>query len=135
MAQAIASIMAALTLMLVFPSSGLPDASLWDIPASVVIKAHASASFMNTFFMELILTFILIYVVFACAFDCVDNQTVHVNEDGSEESLGHGLTIYTTTGDTKAGFAPMAIGFVIGALTFVGSSVSGNLNLEFRRSF
>lgn len=34
-------------------------------------------------------------------------------------------TIYTVSANSKAGFAPIAIGFTLGFLCFVGSSVSG----------
>lgn len=35
------------------------------------------------------------------------------------------LTVKTTSGNTKAGFAPIAIGFTLGFLTLLGGSVSG----------
>lgn len=89
------------------------------------------------FVMEIILSFILVYVIFATAFDTVDTKnTVKVatnpgaqkTSDGSravDKSVGRNLTIYTTSGNTKAGFAPIAIGFTLGFLTFIGGSVSG----------
>ena len=35
------------------------------------------------------------------------------------------MTIYTTSGSSKAGFAPVAIGFTLGFLGLIGGTVSG----------
>ena len=35
------------------------------------------------------------------------------------------MTIYTTSGNTKAGFAPVAIGFTLGFLCLIGGTISG----------
>ncbi len=35
------------------------------------------------------------------------------------------MTIYTTSGSSKAGFAPLSIGFTLGFLGLIGGSVSG----------
>ncbi len=43
----------------------------------------------------------------------------------TENEVGKYLTIYTTSGNTKAGFAPVAIGFTLGFLCLLGGSVSG----------
>ncbi|KAI9148621.1 hypothetical protein H9P43_010102 [Blastocladiella emersonii ATCC 22665] len=93
----------------------------------------------RAFVMEFILTFILVYVIFATAFDTVDTAPVqvaatHFDEDGQpvenpaaarDANVGRNLTIYTTSGNTKAGFAPLAIGMTLGFLCFLGGSVSG----------
>ncbi|ORZ32609.1 aquaporin-like protein [Catenaria anguillulae PL171] len=95
----------------------------------------------HAFVMEFMLTFILVYVIFATAFDTVDTQNaIKVNpvltqfdEDGqpiqapaaASEGVGRNLTIYTTSGNTKAGFAPLAIGMTLGFLCFLGGTVSG----------
>lgn len=85
--------------------------------------------------MEIILTFILVYVIFATAFDTVDTKnavsvanvpkSLDAASRASDKSIGKNLTIYTTSGSSKAGFAPIAIGFTLGFLTFIGGSVSG----------
>lgn len=67
----------------------------------------------RAFIMEFMLTFILVYVIFATAFDTVKTRTQR------------NLTIYATSGNTKAGFAPLAIGLTVGFLCLVGGSVSG----------
>ncbi|KAI9357019.1 aquaporin-like protein [Zopfochytrium polystomum] len=88
----------------------------------------SSAHLVNAFFMEVVLTFILVYVIFATAFDTVDTtNSVKVAGSGRTKNseAGKNLTIYTTSGNTKAGFAPIAIGFTLGFLGLLGGSVSG----------
>lgn len=81
--------------------------------------------------MEFTLTFFLIFVIFSVAFDTVDSQLVEVKQLGLDKALGakdvqtKNLTIYTTSGNSKAGFAPISIGFTLGMLSLVGGSVSG----------
>jgi len=81
--------------------------------------------------MEFTLTFFLVYVIFSVAFDTVDSTKVEVKqvgldaENGAKNVNARNLTIYTTSGDTKSGFAPIAIGFTLGMLSLVGGSVSG----------
>ncbi|KAJ3271860.1 hypothetical protein HDV01_006145 [Terramyces sp. JEL0728] len=121
--QLFAAVFATLALLVVFPGVGNSTTS---IPAFVVVDLHPESHIVNAFFMELILTFILVYVIFATAFDTVDTKGVKVAaEDGGKERSGNNLTIYTTSGNTKAGFAPLAIGFTLGFLCFIGGTVSG----------
>ncbi|TPX43323.1 hypothetical protein SeLEV6574_g05136 [Synchytrium endobioticum] len=120
--QLLASVLATAWLFIVFPGpSGV------SIPMSVVVDIDSSASQLHAFFMEFSLTFVLVYVIFATAFDTVDTKGgVKIADDGTtKESAGKHLTIYTTSGNTKAGFAPVAIGFTLGFLGLLGSSVSG----------
>jgi len=46
-------------------------------------------------------------------------------DEGAKTVSARSLTIYTASGSTKAGFAPIAIGFTLGMLSLVGGSVSG----------
>ncbi|KAI8846589.1 aquaporin-like protein [Chytridium lagenaria] len=123
--QLLAAIFATLSLMAVFPRP--KDGFFKDIPSSVVVSLDGSAHIVNAFFMEVALTFILVYVIFATAFDTVDtSNSIKVNGKASKDKgVGKHLTIYTTAGNTKAGFAPLAIGFTLGFLCFVGGTVSG----------
>jgi len=102
----------------------------------IVVNISAYAGPGVAFVMEVILSFILVYVIFATAFDTVDTKNaITLQQEGVsktsngrkvvDKSVGRNLTIYTTSGNTKAGFAPLAIGFTLGFLTFVGGSVSG----------
>jgi hypothetical protein len=56
--------------------------------------------------------------------DLVDTKGIKVKSAGEEHS-GQNLTIYATSGNTKAGFAPVAIGFTLGFLGLIGGTVSG----------
>ncbi|KAI8622767.1 aquaporin-like protein [Chytriomyces sp. MP71] len=126
--QLLAAIVATAFLMVVFPHPMTGnDSRLLDIPGSVVVNIDPSAPLVNAFFMELILTFVLVYVIFATAFDTVDtsNKVKVAGAANKDSEAGKNLTIYTTSGNTKAGFAPIAIGFTLGFLCLLGGSVSG----------
>mgnify|MGYP001810852821 CR=1 FL=1 len=71
------------------------------------------------------MTFNLVYVIFATAFQSTGGNKPRVVKMGDRSLVGQNLTIYTAAPDTKAGFAPIAIGFTLGFLSFVGSSISG----------
>ncbi|KAJ3015954.1 hypothetical protein HKX48_004293 [Thoreauomyces humboldtii] len=125
--QLLASIFATVALLIVFPG---PHSGYSSIPASVVVGVHATAGLGHAFAMEVMLTFILVYVIFATAFDTVDtSNAVKVKtkpgQRVADDAVGRNLTIYTTSGNTKAGFAPFAIGFTLGFLGLIGGSVSG----------
>lgn len=151
--QLFASIFSLLFLLLVFPHQD-------DLIEVLVVKKYQDTNYVNALATEFILTFILVYVIFAVAFDTVENSassTAHQQkialpfdedyEGGPEDVVElqqtqprqltppivrpekkkpvKNLTIYTTTGNSKAGFAPIAIGFTLGFLCFVGGSTSG----------
>ncbi|KAI8908546.1 aquaporin-like protein, partial [Gorgonomyces haynaldii] len=120
--QLFATVFATLALMAVFP--GVAGQSAAAIPAYLTVDVNNEAHLAQAFFMELILTFILVYVIFATAFDTVDTKATKIHADGTV-SGGQNMTIYTTSGNTKAGFAPIAIGFTLGFLTLIGGTVSG----------
>jgi len=124
-AQLVGAVFAALILLATFPE----DFVVGNAAALVAVSPAADANIGNAFLTELILTFILVYVIFAVAFDTVDTKGVQVvnTAAGKQQKVGGAanLTIYTTSGQTKAGFAPIAIGFTLGFLCFMGGSVSG----------
>jgi len=123
-AQLIGAVFSSLILLATFPE----NFELGNVAAQVAVVPADDANIGNAFLTELILTFILVYVIFAVAFDTVDNKNVQVvNTPGGKQKKGgaNSLTIYTTSGATKAGFAPIAIGFTLGFLCFMGGSVSG----------
>lgn len=66
--QLFASVFATLFQMVVFPGVGANN-DVGDIPAFLVVDLNPQSNIMNAFFMELSLTFILVYVIFATAFD------------------------------------------------------------------
>eukprot|EP01132_Coremiostelium_polycephalum_P004544 gene4544-5661_t len=120
-AQLVGSVLAALILLATFPGD-FKDGK--NAAQAVAIEPGEDANIGNAFLTELILTFILVYVIFAVAFDTVDDNVKTVVR-GGKSSGNNNLTIYTTSGATKAGFAPIAIGFTLGFLCFMGGSVSG----------
>jgi len=119
-AQLLGAVFSSLILMATFPDTE-------NVVKQVAVTPARDANIGNAFLTELILTFILVYVIFAVAFDTVDNKNVQVvnTPGGKQKKGGNSLTIYTTSGATKAGFAPIAIGFTLGFLCFMGGSVSG----------
>mmetsp|Transcript_23030 Transcript_23030/g.53843 ORF Transcript_23030/g.53843 Transcript_23030/m.53843 type:complete len:314 (+) Transcript_23030:61-1002(+) len=123
-AQLSASILSNLAIFMVFPGVTEPD----NLRRLAVTPA-ADVNPIQSILMEAALTFILVYVIFAVAFDEVDANNVKVvskDESGKETSVKTGnLTIYTTGGHTKNTFAPFAIGLTLGFLCTVGGSVSG----------
>ncbi|GAM20263.1 hypothetical protein SAMD00019534_034380 [Acytostelium subglobosum LB1] len=120
-AQLVGAVLASLILLATFPSDQF---AAGNAAAATAVVPAADSNIGNVFLTELILTFILVYVIFAVAFDTVDDsKNVKVVRGG--KSAGSNLTIYTTSGATKAGFAPIAIGFTLGFLCFLGGSVSG----------
>lgn len=126
--QLTASIAASAWLLVVFPNPALPDGRSATQIAIVSLPPNTSIS--SAFFMEFSLSAILAYVIFATAFETVDTtNNVRVGTQQPEmeidRSVGRNLTIYTTTADSKAGFAPLAIGLCLGFLCCVGGSVSG----------
>ncbi len=66
--QLVASIFATLALMIVFPRPTATDTKS-SIPEYVIVDIDSSAKYTHAFFMEIMLTFILVYVIFATAFD------------------------------------------------------------------
>jgi glycerol uptake facilitator-like aquaporin len=122
-AQLVGAVFSSLILLATFPE----NFEKGNVAAQVAVTPAEDANLGNAFLTELILTFILVYVIFAVAFDTVDTKGVQVvnTPQGKQKKGGNSLTIYTTSGATKAGFAPIAIGFTLGFLCFMGGSVSG----------
>jgi len=96
---------------------------------TLALTPDPNIGYGNQIMMEFTLTFFLIYVIFSVAFDTVDNKVkvkqVIPGQSGGGQNAPQALTIYTASGDSKAGFAPLAIGFTLGMLSLVGGSVSG----------
>jgi glycerol uptake facilitator-like aquaporin len=96
--QLIASVFATLALMIVFPRP-TEAGTKHTIPEYVIVDIDSSAKYTHAFFMEVMLTFILVYVIFATAFDTVDTKNnIKIEADGSRTSekkkTGQALTIY-----------------------------------------
>jgi len=123
-AQLLGSVWASFWFVLTFPDGIQMMPSLALVPTPDIGNGYQ-------LMMEFTLTFFLVYVIFSVAFDTVDSKNVEVkqigldNEVGSRNVQARNLTIYTASGNTKAGFAPISIGFTLGMLSLVGGSVSG----------
>jgi len=116
-AQCIGSTLATLLAVASFPHLNAAASSL---VVGVVLDVNIGEAFL----MELMLTFILIYVVCATA---LDTPTPKQNKLKVSEENGGGkdeYVVYNVAADTKSGFAPLAIAFTAGVLCVVGSSVS-----------
>jgi len=121
-AQLLGSTFASFWFIVVFPDGVSLIGNLALIPSTTI-------NYFPQVMMEFTLTFILVYVIFSVAFDTVDSNKVEVKQlgdsKGAKNVSAKALTIYTTSGATKAGFAPISIGFTLGLLSLVGGSVSG----------
>jgi len=123
-AQLLGSVWASFWFIVTFPDGVKNMKTLALTPNAGIGLGHQLA-------MEFTLTFFLIYVIFSVAFDTVDSKHVEVKqigldgEKGAKNVAARNLTIYTTSGDSKAGFAPLSIGFTLGMLSLVGGTVSG----------
>jgi hypothetical protein len=60
--------------------------------------------------------FLLLFLFFLFLFFCVFPQDKAL---GAKDVQARNLTIYTTSGNSKAGFAPISIGFTLGMLSLV----------------
>jgi len=90
---------------------------------SLAIVPPSKESLGRVFFMECLLTFILVFVIFTVAFENLEAKRKVQTFKGQAGS--YGLTLYTASPQSKTGFAPIAIGFTLGMLTLIGGSVSG----------
>jgi len=123
-AQLLGSVWASFWFVVTFPDGISNMKSLALVPTASIGDGYQ-------LMMEFTLTFFLVYVIFSVAFDTVDSKHVEVkqvgldNEKGAKNVAARNLTIYTTSGDSKAGFAPLSIGFTLGMLSLIGGSVSG----------
>jgi glycerol uptake facilitator-like aquaporin len=142
-AQCVGAILAVAVLMIAFPGS--------NIASKIIVTRGSGTELYNAFVMEMILTFILVYVIFATAFNKIEEDEQSKTEIDLEQGIDvlfdsdnitgsrtqddrrnvsakrtrPRLTVYTTSGTSKGAFAPIAIGFTIGFLNLVGGTVSG----------
>eukprot|EP01088_Endostelium_zonatum_P012302 TRINITY_DN2648_c0_g1_i1.p1 TRINITY_DN2648_c0_g1~~TRINITY_DN2648_c0_g1_i1.p1 ORF type:complete len:313 (-),score=49.35 TRINITY_DN2648_c0_g1_i1:42-980(-) len=116
-AQLIGSVLAALLLATMYPE-GL------KVVKSVAVKKDPDVTTGQAFFLEMLLTFIFVYVIFATAFDSAENVTVTTGSKG-QASVSRKLVRYSTTAATKSGFAPIAIACTLGACVFASDAISG----------
>jgi len=98
---------------------------------ALALTPSPDISVFHHIMMEFTLTFILVYVIFSVAFDTIDSSKVEIKQiptdldSGTKNVQVERMVVYQTTSDSKAGFAPISIGFQLGLLSLVGGSVSG----------
>jgi glycerol uptake facilitator-like aquaporin len=93
--QLIASCFATTTLLIVFPKPTYTDAQT-SLPQYVTVNLNENIPYRHAFCMEFMLTFIMVYVGFACAFDTLDThqELVPLPDGHSSRNSKKYLTIY-----------------------------------------
>jgi glycerol uptake facilitator-like aquaporin len=81
----------------------------------------------KVFATEFFMTFFLTYIAFTVAFEDAENQK---KESMSFKTISDakGLTLYTTTPQSKTGFAPFSIGLTIFSLNLLGGTSGSAFN-------
>lgn len=98
-----------------------------DAWKSCVMSPSAGASSWNVFFTEFVCTFILTYCAFAMAFEeAEDLKSKTMSFQAVEAS--DGLMVYGSTPQSKVGFAPFAIGFLVFGLSQFGGGSGTAMN-------
>jgi len=115
-AQLLASIFAMSLLIGVYGFGSAND--LLVIPSS-------KSNNMQSICMEFLLTFVLVFIIYACAMGVKAPTTKVVKELELDEEAQKEHEADTVTTDVKMHFAPIAIGLTLGALCFIGATVSG----------
>lgn len=85
------------------------------------------ANLGKVFATEFFLTFFLTYTAFTVAFEDAELQK---KESMSIKKISDakGLTLYATTPQSKTGFAPFSIGFILFSISLVGGTSGGAFN-------
>lgn len=94
---------------------------------AIAVQPTDADNLGKVFATEFFLTFFLTYVAFTVAFEDAENQK---KETMSFKTISDskGLTLYTSTPQSKTGFAPFAIGFTVFSLNLVGGCSGGAFN-------
>eukprot|EP01031_Cornospumella_fuschlensis_P026649 gene26649-32203_t len=119
--QTLASVMCMCIIWATFPTVNI---STWE---SMVVTPPPGASSWNVFFTEFICTFMLTYAAFAMAFEEAESAKANnMSLQAVEDSAG--LVVFGSNPQSKMGFAPFAIGFVIFALSQYGGGSGPAMN-------
>ena len=86
-----------------------------------------NANLGKVFATEFFLTFMLTYTAFTVAFEDAEAQK---KESMSIKKISDakGLTLYATTPQSKTGFAPFSIGFILFSISLIGGTSGGAFN-------
>jgi glycerol uptake facilitator-like aquaporin len=118
--QMLASVFAMILLYVMYPDVD------YDILNATVSKGPSNATAANIFFSEFILTGFLTFTAFAMAFE--EAQYINPSKTTVQSYEDEAIIMYQTTPQSKAGFAPFAIGFTVLVLTFVGGGSGAGMN-------
>lgn len=119
--QLIASVLAMTSIYIMFP--GVDH----DMLKACAVIPPSNATGANIFFTEFFLTFFLTFVCFALAFEEAEFIKPAAMSVQSVDD-GEAVIMYSSTPQSKAGFAPFAIGFTIVALVTIGGGSGVGLN-------
>lgn len=120
-AQCLASLLAMSVIYGAFPHA---DVHMYKAVACI---PPSDATIGNIFLTEFFVSFLLTFVAFAMAFEEQETtQTSRLSVKAVQEN--EGLVMYSSTPQSKAGFAPFAFGFTVLSLAFFGGGSGVGLN-------
>ena len=120
--QLLASIVAMLVLTCIF---NVGDTS--DMYIAIAVYPSDDTDLAKVFATEFFFTFFLTYIAFTVAFEDAESQKKE-NMSVKTVSDSKGLTLYTSTPQSKTGFAPFSIGFMIFSLSLMGGTGGAAFN-------
>lgn len=112
--QVIAATTAIATLMGIFPEGG-------NIADSLVLKPGAGVSLMQALTIETIMSFILVFVIYATAMGI----TIPTAGGDASDEFAEEATERILQAKQRLPFGPLAIGFTLGFLCLIGGTISG----------
>ncbi len=118
--QLLASVLAMTCLYIMFPDVDR------DMLKACAVIGPSNATAANIFFTEFILTFFLTFVCFALAFE--EAEFIKPTTMAVQAVEDEAVIMYSSTPQSKSGFAPFAIGFTIVALVFIGGGSGVGMN-------
>lgn len=119
--QFLASIVSMIIVTFIF------SGKMGDIYDSLAVVPPDDANLGKVFATEFFLTFFLTYTAFSVAFEDAEAQK---KESMSIKKISDakGLTLYATTPQSKTGFAPFSIGFVLFSISLAGGTSGAAFN-------
>ncbi len=107
-----------LAIIVLFGSFSSSDSGFF--PGLSVSSFSSSHAWLKSFLLEFFSTFFFVFVVFSAAFEQLEvEKKKTMTLRGVTNSKG--LTLYAANPQTKSGFAPLVIGFTLGALIGLGA--------------
>lgn len=119
--QFLASIVSMIIVSFIF------SGEMGDIYDALAVVPAEGANLGKVFATEFFLTFFLTYTAFSVAFEDAEAQK---KESMSIKKISDakGLTLYATTPQSKTGFAPFSIGFVLFSISLTGGTSGAAFN-------